>query len=236
MSEEKLILNEAADACANAAAAKHCRTKDGMMADIASLRIAYLIALRIAVTEADVWKYQPEKTNIVKDNNKMKQQQQDRIAKNVDQTGEAVKNKHSVYVSGNWLRCRHCSGKSSVEVSGRDCTKKNNYWTKTPCSYIAVRSVKRKVEGSALEYKLYDEAYKADIYDVEEAPQHQVENGLSPDITNICQHCGEMIFIMRFASVPSAWRSCAGVARRTTIVHGVSITCAVAVIAGTSAK
>lgn len=156
MDEEKLVMNEAADVVANVAAHQRDRSTDAVLADLENLNLAYLIAMRIAVIEADVWEKQPEKDYAPKSNEEMKEKWKKVIKHNMEQAKVPTSLKHNTYIVGKWMRCRHCPSAALVEKSIRESTRSNSYWKKTPCGKLIERVTCRRLEGTALEYMLHE--------------------------------------------------------------------------------
>lgn len=137
MNNKKFILNEAADAGANAAAEKFKRRQHLMDSDLYTLRTAFLVAVRIAVIEADVWDKAGQRDYAAKSTDKMKASKIAKVNEKYDEAIEATSKWHSTYFVGRWVRCRHCPAEA-LHSSGPD------YWCKTPCSELVKRTVRRK--------------------------------------------------------------------------------------------
>ena len=180
MTEEKLVMNEAADATANFATEKMARSSDAITADLENLNLAYLIAMRIAVIEADVWLKQPEKDYEAKSNEAVKEKKRQVIKHNLEQEKAAHSLKHSTYIVGRWMRCRHCPATALAEKSIRESTKANGYWKSTPCGKLIERVVCRKLQGTALEYLIYQqpEVFNMAAEDNEDAEKSASSSGL----------------------------------------------------------
>ena len=193
MTEQKYVYNELADEAANEKAKTITRTEGKQLQDAKTIDDAYLIALRIACTEARCWEFEQKP---IKESNtdKMRAAKAKRVKEQHEAAVEAISTRHQTIEVGRWSRCRHCTKKCLIKNAAR-------FWPKHPCHAAAVNQLVmqpgpiNELIAGARNFIMHEEIQHYRMDDDSEpgeeagTPAAPVEGEEEKELT--CEECGE---------------------------------------------